>query len=260
MAVGNGRRPRPQRTGHRRAPAAGSAAAADLEVPRTVLDRAVSSYTPTLGALAAARRAQARSCRRDGGLLFVGLPETPGGDLLASASRDRDVVTRSLGAHCRDLYGKEATVAAVRSRLGSFPWVHFSCHGEQNLTDPSTGFLELWDGRLTLADLSAERVDGEFAFLAACRTATGGSMLPNEAISLAAALHFAGYRHVVAALSPVYENAAAHVTEELYRDLAVQAQLAPAGAARALHAAARALRDTDRTSPSWWTPFIHIGP
>lgn len=230
------------------------------EVPRTVLDRAVSSYTPTLGALAAASRAKVPAGRGDGDLLFVGLPETPGEDLLASARRDRDVITRSLGAHRHDLFGHEATVAAVRSRLASFPWVHFSCHGEQNLTAPSTGGLKLWDGTLTIADLSAQDVAGEFAFLAACQTATGGSTLPNEAISLAAALHFAGYRHVVATLSPVYENAAAQVTEMLYRDLAVHAQLAPAAAARALHAAVLALRDTDRTSPSWWASFIHIGP
>jgi hypothetical protein len=228
-------------------------------VPRTVLDRAVSSYTPTLGALAAARRAQ-QPGGGDGDLLFVGLPETPGEDQLASASRDRDVVTSSMGAHCHDLYSQDATVAAVRSKLPSYPWVHFSCHAEQNLAAPSTGGLKLWDGTLTLADLSAQGLAGEFAFLAACQTATGGSTLPNEAISLAAALHFAGYRRVVATLSPVYENAAAQVAEMLYRDLVSQAQLAPARAARALHAAALNLRDTDRTSPSWWTPFIHIGP
>jgi CHAT domain-containing protein len=122
------------------------------------------------------------------------------------------------------------------------------------------GGLRLWDGTLTVADMSAQRLNGEFAFLAACQTATGGIALPNEAISLAAALHYAGYRHVIATLWSVYDQAAANLTRMVYDDLAKSGQLASANSAKALHSAVRHLRDTNRTRPAWWIPFIHIGP
>jgi len=232
--------------------------------PRTVLDRAVSSYTPTLGALANASRGDASGVTdTDGGrLLFVGLPETPGPGAasLPFARYDRDVVAGKLGARCHVLFAENATVKAVRAGLPSCRWAHFSCHGQQNLTAPSMGGLRLWDGTLSVADLSAQGLKGEFAFLGACQTATGGTALPNEAISLAAALHYAGYRHVIATLWSVYDQAAAEVTQMVYADLADTGQLAPPRSARALHSAVRHVRESRRAKPSWWIPFIHIGP
>ena len=233
-------------------------------VPRTVLDRAISSYTPTLSALANASRPDAAGMTGtdNARLLFVGLPETPGPGAapLPCARYDRDVITGRLGARCDVLFAKDATVKAVRARLPSCRWAHFSCHGQQNLTAPSMGGLQLWDGILSVADLSAQGLKGEFAFLAACQTATGGTGLPNEAISLAAALHYAGYRHVIATLWSVYDHAAAEVTQMVYADLASSGQLAPDGSARALHSAVRHIRESRRAKPSWWIPFIHIGP
>ena len=98
------------------------------------------------------------------------------------------------------------------------------------------------------------------AFLAACKTATGGVTLPNEAISLAAALHYAGYRHVVATLWSANDYAAAEVTRMVYDELAASGRLSSARSAQALHAAVRHLRDTGRNWPGWWIPFVHIGP
>jgi hypothetical protein len=242
-----------------------TAESAGDSVPRTVLDRAISSYTPTLGALADANRANTERIADadDGTIVFVGLPETPGAPPLPAlpcASIDRDIITRMFGARCRVLYADDATMNAVRGELASRPWAHFSCHGEQDLMAPSTGGLRLWDGTLKVADLSAQRQNGEFAFLAACHTATGGTTLPNEAISLAAALHYAGYQHVIATLSSVYDQAAAKMTQMVYAELANCGQLEPARSAWALHTTVRYLRDTGRIGPSWWIPFVHIGP
>jgi tetratricopeptide (TPR) repeat protein len=228
--------------------------------PRTILDRVISSYTPTLGALADASRAEADADPDDGTLLFVGVPESPGMPLLPGASDDRDLLAKRLGVGCHVLFAEDATVEAVRAALPSHRWAHFSCHGRQDLTAPSMGGLGLWDGTLTVTGLSAQRQKGEFAFLAACQTATGGVALPNEAISLAAAIHYAGYRHVVATLWTAYDYAIAEVTRMVYDDLATSGRLWPARSAEALHSAVRRLRDADRKRPSWWTPFIHIGP
>jgi hypothetical protein len=225
--------------------------------PRTVLDRVISSYTPTLNALADANRTDPED---DGTLLYVGVPNSPGLLSLPGASDDRDFLTKLLGRRCRVLFAEDATVEAVRTELPSHRWAHFSCHGEQDLSAPSRGGLGLYDGTLTVTGLSAQGHNGEFAFLAACQTATGGAALPNEAISLANAIHYAGYRHVVATLSSTYDFAVAEVTRMVYDDLATSGRLSPARSAEALHSAVRRLRDSERKSPSWWTPFIHIGP
>lgn len=224
--------------------------------PRTVLDRVISSYTPTLGALAEASRADAE----DGTMLFIGVPRSPGSPPLPGASADREYLAKLLGPRCHVLFGKDATVEAVRAALPSHRWAHFSCHGQQDLAAPSRAGLGLWDGTLTVAGLSAQGHKGEFAFLAACQTATGGAALPNEAISLANAIHFAGYRHVMATLWSTYDIATVEVTRMVYDDLATSGRLSPAKSAEALHSAVRRLRETDRNRPSWWTPFIHIGP
>jgi tetratricopeptide (TPR) repeat protein len=225
--------------------------------PRTVLDRVISSYTPTLGALADASRADAEE---DGTLLYVGVPQSPGMRSLPGASDDRDFLAKLLGDRCHVLFAEDATVAAVRAELPLHRWVHLSCHGQQDLEAPSKGGLGLSDGTLTVTGLSAQGLNGEFAFLAACQTATGGAALPNEAISLANAIHYAGYRHVVATLFSASDLAVTEVTRMLYDDLATSGRLSPAKSAEALHSAVRRLRDSERNSPSWWTPFIHIGP
>jgi CHAT domain-containing protein len=113
---------------------------------------------------------------------------------------------------------------------------------------------------LTVADIAAGQHAGDFAFLSACKTATGGTVLPDESITLAAALHFTGYRHVIATLWSVWDDSAAAVSEAVYRDIVVDRDLRPERAAIALHTAVRALRDGNRARPSVWMPFTHIGP
>lgn len=222
----------------------------------TVLDRVVSSYTPTLGALADASRADVD----DGSLLFVGVPKSPGMPPLPGANTDRDLLTKRLGLDFDVLFADDATVAAVSSALPAHRWVHFSCHGKQDLAAPSMGGLKLRDGTLTVTDLSAQGHQGEFAFLAACQTATGGAALPNEAISLATAIHYAGYRNVVGTLWSASDFAVAELTRMFYEYLVRSGGLSPMRSAKALHSAVHRLRDEERKRPSWWTPFIHIGP
>ena len=73
---------------------------------------------------------------------------------------------------------------------------------------------------MTIADITEGRFHGDFAGLSACKTAVGGVDLLDEAITLAAALHYTGYRHVVAALWSVDNR-----TSEIF-----QSTVAPGGA------------------------------
>jgi CHAT domain-containing protein len=239
-----------------------------------VLDRVVSSYTPTLRALLEAQDGNAHQARRAaddkpalrdvpgeaaGQMLIVALSDTPGQIPLPNVAREREVLTRLFAGGNTLLNGSAATWEAVRAQLPQHSWVHFSCHGDQNLNDPSEGGILLHDRMLTIADISEGRYHGGFAFLSACKTATGGITLPDEAITLAAALHYTGYRHVIGTLWSVHDQTAADVAESVYEDLTSAGVFEPSRAAYALHLAVRGLRDAGK-SLSHWTPFTHTGP
>jgi hypothetical protein len=241
----------------------------------TVIDRVVTSYTPTLRALLDARRPRSRTARAgvmpapaagpavpgdaDGRMLIVALPRTPGQVPLPSVVRERQMLTEMFPGRYTLLEGPSATWETVRAELPRHLWAHFCCHADQNISDPSLGGILLHDRALTIADIADAQHSGEFAFLSACKTATGGITLPDEAISLVAALHYTGYRHVIGTLWSVFDRATAEVAGAVYADLISEGAFDPSRAARALHKAVRRLRDTGRPL-SHWTPFTHTGP
>jgi CHAT domain len=240
----------------------------------SVLDRVVSSYTPTLRALSTARsRPQPSS---PGRLLLIALPDTPGLAPLPAVQGEKAVLTsRFDDATFTLLEGADATHASIIRELATHPWVHASCHGDQDLGDPARGGLLPYDWRsagiVSILDLASEQHGGgEFAFLSACMSATGGVTIMDEAVSLAAALHYAGWRHVIGTLWSVWDADAARITSGVYQRL-ISGTCQPAGAERslALPAAAEALHHTLREyrrrdgydrEPSRWAPFIHTGP
>ncbi|MEU5869062.1 CHAT domain-containing protein [Nonomuraea sp. NPDC047529] len=230
---------------------------------RAVIDRAISSYTPSLRALRAARRPLDPN-PGDERMLVVALERTTGTTPLTDVARERDLLTSLFSSRATLLEGEAATTGAVRAELPRHRWAHFCCHGGQDLAAPSQGGLLLHDRVLTIADisadLSAEPYRGEFAFLSACMTATGGVDLPDEAITLAAALHHTGYRQVIGTLWSVYDDLAADVAEAVYADLTASGRFEPGRAAHALHRAVHGLRDARGLPPSAWTPFVHLGP
>lgn len=230
----------------------------------TVLDRVVSSYTPTVRALLQARGARPddadASVDRDR-LLVVTVKDTPGQPTLHAVDRESAVLRELIApGRCTVVEGVDAVRETVDRELGRHSWVHFSCHGDQNLAEPSQGGLLLTDGMLTVADISTRRFRGDFAGLSACKTAVGGADLLDEAITLAAALHYTGYRHVVASLWSVDSDISAEVFTSLYRELIVDGTLRPGGAAVALHHAVRSIRARHPDQPRLWTPFAHTGP
>lgn len=240
-------------------------AAAHLEADgrqssRAVLDRVVSSYTPTLRALTEARHGPLGAGSQDG-MLVVALPDTPGQPPLRHVTDERDLLT-TLFPHDRHtlLQGKAATRTNVSRELPSHRYAHFSCHGDQNLTQPLQGGLLLYDGMLTFADVITGQYHGEYAFLSACKTATGGLKLADEVVTIASALHYTGYRHVIASSWSVLGSKAANLTEAVYADLTSDGAFKPERAAWALHRAVRQLRDTHPDQPSAWMPFTHTGP
>lgn len=226
---------------------------------RSVIERVVSSYVPTLRTLDGPATAHAAGQDAAPRMLIVAVADAPDRVHLANVARERDLVARAFPDRCTVLEAAGATVQAVRARLASHAWVHFCCHGDQDLTDPSRGGLALHDGVLTVADVASGTYRGEFAFVSACKSATGGTSLPDETITLAAALHYAGFRHVIGTLWSVYDETAADVAEGVYTDLCRSGTFEPRRVARALHDAVR--RERGAGAPlTAWTPFTHTGP
>ena len=158
----------------------------------TVLDRMVSSYTPTLQVLSDARARPLAD--GDDRMLIVAVSDTPGEIVLRHVATETAFVRERFPGRHTTLTGSDATVTATRAAMARHRWLHLSCHGYQDLRDPSRAGLALTDGVLRLTDIVDGQHTGEFAFLSACKTATGGVSLPDEAITLAAALHYTGLR------------------------------------------------------------------
>jgi CHAT domain-containing protein len=224
---------------------------------RTVVDRVVSSYTPTLRALLESRRVRAEETEPH--MLVVAVPQAPGLPELRDVDRESEMLERLFPGRCRVLAADAADPRHVLDAMTSHPWVHFSCHGFQNLTDPSRAGLILTGGRLRVTDIDSGRFTGNLAFLSACQSATGGLALPDEAITLTAALHYTGFRHVIGTLWSVYDETAASVAEAFYQRISAQGFDADA-AAVSLHEAVAAVRGELALPLTKWLPYTHTGP
>ncbi|MGW4275281.1 CHAT domain-containing protein [Streptomyces seoulensis] len=227
--------------------------------PRTVLDRVVSSYTPTARALNYARSHRPPTVER---ALIVAVPDAPGTKPLYGARLEADTVHALIpDALCPDRPVRSEVLAA----LPTHPVAHFSCHGLADGRDPGASQLILYDHEtapLTVGDVGALRLTGELAFLSACDTSATVLRLADEAVHLTGAFHLAGYRHVIGTLWPVDERAAAEIANDFYIRLTAGGTTPPdtAMSARALHQAVRSLRARYLRSPTYWAAHTHTGP
>jgi predicted metal-dependent phosphoesterase TrpH len=223
-----------------------------------VSDRVISSYTPIIGALTRASRPAPGVPVRQ---LTVGVA-APGLPPLHEIPAELEVLASHFppGADNRQLAGPQATRAGVLTAMTGHSWVHLACHAGQQHADPSRSGFALFDGQLTIAELIAQPDQHrDLAFLSACQTATGSVHHLDEAIHLAAAMQFLGYRHVIATMWTIADPPAPHVADAFYAALKLDGQLGPSRAAEALHNAVRALRQADPANPQLWAPYIHLG-
>jgi hypothetical protein len=225
----------------------------------SVLDRVISSYTPTLTALTRIHQPPVLTPVRQ---LTVGMPTTPGLSPLPAVSTELKVVARHLppGTEHQQLVGPEATPAAVLTAIVTHSWVHLACHASQQYADPARSGFALWHATLTISDLNAQPTQRrDLAFLSACQTATGSVHHLDEAIHLAAAMQFLGYRHVIATMWTIADSPAPYVADIVYSTLAQDGKPDSSQTAQALHRATHALRRTDPANPLRWAPYIHLG-
>nr|WP_308201414.1 CHAT domain-containing protein [Sphaerisporangium perillae] len=240
----------------------------DRPHPRTVMDRVVSSHTPTVRALDHARR---RRRAPDPRALVVCVPHAPGTPELREVEREAGRVRARFG-EALTLTGSQAVRAAVLRGLGDASHVHFACHGVTDREDPSRSRLLVHDHEetpLTVSDIFRLRLEhAELAYLSACDTARTPKV-PDEPVHITGAMQIAGYPHVIGTLWNVDDAIAADIASDFYAELAVPgtepAGTEPAGSgaglppAAALHAAVRRVRDRYPGAPTLWAAHIHAG-
>ena len=240
-------------------PRVGTAAKGSIDC---VLDRVISSYTPTMAALARARQpAPAATVRQ----LTVGMPNTPGLPPLPAVAAELEILVSHFprGEANHQLTGPEATRADVLTAIAAHSWLHFACHASQRQAEPASSGFALWDGTLTITDMAAQPGERrDLAFLSACQTAKGGQRHLDEAIHLAAAMQFLGYRHVIGTMWTVDDQSAPDVAEIFYTTLKRDGRTDLGRTAEALHHAIRSLRQAqplNSPNPSLWASYIHLG-
>lgn len=242
---------------------------------RTLIDRVVSSYIPTIKSLSYAReRASKSSCRSEiQKIMLIGMIKTPGqADLPGVAEEIREV--QHIVRHIKVTTLPNPTRAAVISNLPDHQIVHFCCHGQSEF-NPSQSklFLNDWEMTpLTVADLMTLNFQSaQFAFLSACHTAnTQDFRLLDESISLCSALQLTGYPSVVGSMWQISDGHSPEVAKGVYSSLLEAGkELDIFGSAKALHTAVHALRESTRRIPGFnrisisnplvWAPYIHFG-
>ena len=225
---------------------------------QSVLDRVVSSYAPTLSALIRARQPRSALAHH----LRVGMQFTPRMPELPAVPAEMAVLECHFpaGEGNEQLTDAQATRAAVADAISTHSWIHLACHASQQHSDPSHSGFALWDGTLTISDLIDQPSQHrDLAFLSACQTATGSVRHLDEAIHIAAAMQFLGYRHVIATMWSVADSLAPDVARIVYGVLTERGTPDTTETAAALHYAVQLIRDQNPANPLLWAPYIHLG-
>ncbi|NUP20355.1 MAG: CHAT domain-containing protein, partial [Streptomyces sp.] len=228
------------------------------ECPRTVLDRVVSSTLTTLRSLAHARSSGPPTATAP---LVVAVPDLAGAEPLPGARAEtREVAELLTGSEILTDPTRDAVLDALPNRMVT----HLACHAYVGIDDPSTGFLVLPDyerAPLTVADLSALRLECGLAYLSACTTATAAPGLPDQAIHLTGALHLAGYQQVIGTMWPLDDSVGRAAATDFYRHLTDGGRVPPdiGRSSWALHLVTRRLRARFPKAPLLWASLTHTG-
>ncbi|TFK24320.1 mucin-like protein 1 [Coprinopsis marcescibilis] len=151
----------------------------------------------------------------------------------------------------------------VLSSLQGCAFAHFGCHGIQHPTNPLASALVLSGGHLTMEKIiqKCQASNGSFAYLSACQTAKSDEERPDEALTLAATMLFAGFRGLVGTMWSISDNDAPVVADTFYEHMFRHGTERPPDvteAAYALHLAVQKIRD--RGAKFWnWVPYVHFG-
>ncbi|KAF6753158.1 hypothetical protein DFP72DRAFT_1131766 [Ephemerocybe angulata] len=150
----------------------------------SVLDYAVSSYTPTVAAITARVR-DGRSIETNAsGLLMTSQPNAPGVSSIPGTTTEVQAIynlTEKPIARVKKLEGGDVSVAKCLELMGTYSSVHFACHATQDAADPLKSRFLFHDGSLELATiLKRDLKNADLAFLSAVKRARARRSYPTK--------------------------------------------------------------------------------
>ena len=258
----------------------------------TVLDRVISSYSVSVGALRYTYENQHRQTRRQGNTkaLCIAMPNTPHLSSLPGATTEVNELQKVLvrDPSTSSTLEVEALVNPEHAKVlatltDNCQILHFAGHGQVHPDDPSQSCLLLADGKgLTVQQLNDAKLHESppiLAYLSACSTAVNNTpQLLDEGIHLMGACQVAGFQNVVGTLWEVSDVFCVQMAVEVYERL-VRSGFDPRSVSWAVHGAVRSGRDVESTlrgssrnveleddptldhvrDPRLWAAFIHMG-
>jgi CHAT domain-containing protein len=220
----------------------------------------ISSYTPTLSALIQSQVPGVLTLDRPS-LLLVGRPE----DDIPGVWDEIRAIETHLGDSIHKLVSEDATSENVKGALPSHPFLHLACHGNLEIGKPFEAWFKLeGKDRLTLLDIVRSHLpSAEFAFLSACHSAElTDKSVADEALHLAAAMQYCGFRSVIGTLWAVSDEDGPELAKSFYKSLSSsEGKKTPPyrRTARALRNAVQKLRRNRRVTLERWVNFVHFG-
>jgi hypothetical protein len=190
---------------------------------------------------------------------------------LANAGVEAQLIERAANNRLfEEIYGNEGARTRILASLAEQgAWLHFAGHGLEN--KQRVGYTGFWlesdqagssPVLMSWLDILQHRARAELVVLDACQLADGGDASTGN-LSFAAAISRAGAEHVVAALWPVSDAAAAIWVPSFYASLA---DASSQGAAEAMRTAQLRLRRSRAFAhPFYWSSLIvqsriHVAP
>jgi CHAT domain-containing protein len=229
--------------------------------PQYFLDLYIPSYTPTLSALIESNKPGSHILDKPS-ILLVSQPDAslPGafGEIQVMQAANTQVTT---------LISAKATPTTVLERLRDHRFIHIVCHGILEPGKPFDASFKLYrNTRLTLLDIVRSRLPkAEFAFLSACHTAQlTDESIADEALHLAAAMQYCGFRSVVGTMWAMADTDGRFLAENFYKQVFSSRknwQGVPyyERTAKALRNAVRNLRRECGMTLERWVNFVHYG-
>ncbi|KAF3034661.1 hypothetical protein E8E12_001700 [Didymella heteroderae] len=227
---------------------------------RTVLDRAVSSYSSSVKTIIQGRRRRGLGVTpgKSPTALLIDMAQTPGRVPLEFASGEVSLVKGICQASSCEVILSTRKKADVMSHLSECNIFHFAGHGSTNDFDPSKSSLLLEDCKsdpLTVADLMENSLRDHSPFLAYLSACGTGEIRDqkyfDESIHLISACQLAGFRHVIGTLWEVEDGKSCLLMARIiYEEILHQGMTDPSVSV-GLHKATRVLRDNwlrDRAS------------
>ena len=188
----------------------------EMGPPRYFLDLYIPSYTPSLSALLESRKPNSQTFENPSMLLVV----QPDPSMVRALDEMKAVQRAS--SRATTLIGATATPSVVLERLRGHRFVHIVCHGLLEPGRPFDSSFKLYQGkRLSLLDIVRSQLpNAEFAFLAACHTAELTDESPvDEALHLAAAMQYCGFRSVVGTMWAMADTDGRDLAENFYNSV-----------------------------------------